>query len=34
MTAPAPHVVRRGEGIPVLFVHGMGVDHRLLLEVD
>ena len=31
---PAPRMVRRGEGIPLLFVHGNGVDHRLLLDLD
>ncbi|REJ05414.1 alpha/beta hydrolase [Microbacterium bovistercoris] len=34
MTDPFPHVVRRGEGAPLLFVHGNGVDHRLLLGLD
>ncbi|MFC0673786.1 alpha/beta fold hydrolase [Brachybacterium hainanense] len=34
MTDPIPHVVRRGEGLPLLFVHGNGVDHRLLLALD
>ncbi|HIY65389.1 MAG TPA: alpha/beta fold hydrolase, partial [Candidatus Agrococcus pullicola] len=29
-----PHVVRRGHGIPLLCVHGNGVDHRLLLALD
>ncbi|MCB2411500.1 alpha/beta hydrolase [Demequina sp. TTPB684] len=28
------HFVRRGSGVPVLFVHGNGVDHRMLLELD
>lgn len=32
--APAPHVVRRGEGRPLVFVHGNGVDHRMLLDLD
>lgn len=31
---PAPHVVRRGTGLPVLMIHGNGVDHRLLLGLD
>jgi len=31
---PAPRVVRRGEGTPLLFIHGNGVDHRLLLDLD
>jgi pimeloyl-ACP methyl ester carboxylesterase len=33
---PAPHVIRHGDGggIPILFVHGNGVDHRFLLELD
>ena len=29
-----PYVVRRGRGIPLLCVHGNGVDHRLLLALD
>ncbi|WP_343068468.1 alpha/beta fold hydrolase [Brachybacterium halotolerans] len=29
-----PHLVRRGSGTPVLFVHGNGLDHRLLLDLD
>ncbi|MGC5628678.1 alpha/beta fold hydrolase [Georgenia sp. Z1344] len=29
-----PHVVRRGEGVPIVAVHGNGVDHRLLLALD
>ncbi|RRD06674.1 alpha/beta hydrolase [Arachnia propionica] len=28
------HVVRRGEGEPLVLVHGNGVDHRLLLALD
>lgn len=31
---PAPHVVRRGRGMPLLFVHGFEVDHRLLLDLE
>ena len=31
---PNPHVVRRGAGTPVLFIHGNGVDHRLLSDLD
>ncbi len=31
---PAPFVMRRGSGVPVLFVHGNGVDHRALLPLD
>lgn len=31
---PEPNVVRRGAGIPLLAVHGNGVDHRLLLPLD
>ncbi|WP_193103251.1 alpha/beta fold hydrolase [Brachybacterium sp. FME24] len=34
MSAPVPHVVRRGSGTPLLFLHGNGVDHRLLLDLD
>lgn len=30
----APYVVRRGEGIPLIAVHGNGVDHRILLALD
>lgn len=29
-----PHVVRRGSGVPIVFIHGNGVDHRLLLGLD
>lgn len=31
---PAAHVVHRGEGRPVLFLHGQGVDGRSLLCLD
>lgn len=34
MVLPRPHVVRPGSGTPLLFLHGNGVDHRLLLELD
>lgn len=34
MSQPAPHIVRRGSGAPLILVHGMGVDHRLLLPLD
>lgn len=34
MTGPRPNIVRRGSGVPLLFVHGNGVDHRLLLDLD
>ncbi|WP_404371975.1 alpha/beta fold hydrolase [Kytococcus sedentarius] len=35
MTAsPSPHVVRRGSGLPVVALHGNGVDHRLLAALD
>lgn len=34
LSSPAPHVVRRGSGTPLLFLHGNGVDHRLLLDLD
>lgn len=29
-----PHVVRKGEGRPILLIHGNGVDHRLLLPLE
>lgn len=32
--SPEPYVVVRGTGTPLLFIHGNGVDHRLLLEFD
>lgn len=31
---PEPYAVVRGEGFPIVFVHGMGVDHRSLLLLD
>lgn len=31
---PAPHVVRRGTGRPLVLIHGNGVDHRALLPLD
>lgn len=31
---PQPHVVRRGEGLPLLMIHGNGADHRVMLELD
>lgn len=31
---PEPHLVRRGEGTSLLFLHGNGVDHRMLLGLD
>lgn len=34
MSQPSPHLVRRGSGAPLILVHGMGVDHRLLLPLD
>lgn len=33
-TSPEPHVVRRGEGVPLLMVHGNGADHQVMLELD
>ena len=34
MTTDPFAIVRRGEGTPILFIHGSGVDHRLLLPLD
>lgn len=34
MIAPHPHVIRRGTGAPMLFLHGNGVDHRMALDLD
>ncbi|GAB4094627.1 hypothetical protein GCM10028787_01020 [Brachybacterium horti] len=34
MTDPVPHVVRRGQGAPLLLVHGNEVDHRFLLDLE
>ncbi|MCR2812133.1 alpha/beta fold hydrolase [Microbacterium sp. zg.Y1084] len=35
LTVPRPpHVVRLGSGTPVVFVHGNGVDHRMMLALD
>lgn len=31
---PAPHLVRVGTGVPLIFVHGNGVDHRLMLPFE
>lgn len=33
-TPEHPHVVRRGEGVPLIALHGQGVDHRALLPLD
>ena len=33
MSVP-PNVVRRGDGLPLVAVHGNGVDRRLLLALD
>lgn len=34
MLDPEPFAAVKGEGFPVVFVHGMGVDHRSLLLLD
>ena len=34
MGTPRPYVLRRGSGVPLLFVHGNGVDHRMMLDLD
>lgn len=34
MTTGPFAIVRRGEGTPILCIHGSGVDHRLLLPLD
>ena len=34
MPTPEPHVIRRGSGVPILIVHGNGVDHRSLLGIE
>ena len=31
---PGVNLVRRGSGVPLVAVHGNGVDHRLLLALD
>lgn len=31
---PSAHVVHRGEGVPLLMIHGNGSDHRVMLELD
>lgn len=31
---PQPHVVRRGDGMPLLMIHGNGADHQVMLELD
>lgn len=31
---PVPYVVRRGDGMPLVALHGNGVDHRMLLGLD
>ncbi|BCL13883.1 alpha/beta fold hydrolase [Micromonospora sagamiensis] len=33
MSGP-PNVVRKGDGLPLVAIHGNGVDHRLLLALD
>lgn len=34
MSTLAPQTVRHGSGVPLLFVHGNGVDHRMMLALD
>lgn len=34
MVQPQAYCVSEGEGLPVVFVHGMGVDHRSLMLLD
>ena len=34
MSSPTPHIVRRGDGPALIVVHGYGVDHRMMIEVD
>lgn len=34
MVNPLPNIVTVGEGTPLLFIHGNGVDHRLLFDLD
>lgn len=34
MSAPQAHVHARGRGMPVVFLHGLGVDHRMFLGLD
>ena len=34
MTQPQAYAVTEGDGLPVVFVHGMGVDHRSLMLLD
>lgn len=33
-TTPTPHYVSQGEGLPVVLLHGMGLDHRGLMMLD
>ena len=31
---PEPFSVVRGEGFPIVFAHGMGIDHRSMMMLD
>jgi pimeloyl-ACP methyl ester carboxylesterase len=34
MTQPQAHYASEGTGLPIVFVHGMGIDHRSLMLLD